>query len=322
VNASDIDFEKFLNSISLRYENQLAKCFEHDVDVLTKNMKNDIKSENKNQNTIWNIYVQKIRDAKPDYQQILHIIKEKKYIETDVTTRIVRNYVEEKNLEVFLDNQIIVKKIVKNIADYVGVLVPKEVDIWLRQGIPLGAEDRFQLIFKFNTNVKNLFGDAVAFYFLYGPQRFMNLIENNMKKPPIQSDEEYEKNFLNSIIKEVIQNPSTISPTIRENFQEVFFKNLKINVLKKQTSLKDFQITTYGGVFDDTIEFLNIQSVTGYQRQKYSFILKKRYLPEKANKKVPSGVFYWIFISFLGIILEFILQYLFFSFFSVPSGFF
>ena len=54
--------------------------------------------------------------------------------------------------------------------------IPKEVDIWLRQGIPLGAEGRFQLIFKFNTNVKNLFGDAVAFYFLYGPQRFMNLI--------------------------------------------------------------------------------------------------------------------------------------------------
>merc|ERR1712034_221304 len=134
-----------------------------------------------------------------------------------------------------------------------------------------------------------------------------NLIENNMKKPPIQIDEEYEENFLNSIIKEVIQNPSTISPTIRENFKEVFLENLKINVLKKQTSLKDFQITTYASVDDDTIEFLNIQLIS-YQRQKYCLILKKRYPPKKANKKVLSRVYYWIFILLLGIILEFILQ--------------
>merc|ERR1712034_210532 len=168
---------------------------------------------------------------------------------------------------------------------YMGVsVIPKEVDIWLRQGIPLGAEDRFQLIFKFNTNIKNLFGDAVAFYFLYGPQRFMNLIENNMKKPPIQIDEEYEKNFLNSIIKEVIQSPSTISPTIGDNFQEVFFENLKINVLKKQTSLKDFQITTYGGVDDDTIEFSS--------KTKILFDLEKTVSTKEKNKKVVSRVFY------------------------------
>ena len=79
---------KFLNSISLQYEKILAKSFQDNLNVLTKNMKNDLKLENAKHNIIWNIYVQKIRDAKPDYQKILNIIKEKKYIETDVVTTI------------------------------------------------------------------------------------------------------------------------------------------------------------------------------------------------------------------------------------------
>ena len=84
---------KFLNSISLQYEKILAKSFEDYLNVLTENMKIDlILEDNVDQNdaskTIWNNYVQKIRDAKPDYQQILNIIKEKKYIETDVVTTI------------------------------------------------------------------------------------------------------------------------------------------------------------------------------------------------------------------------------------------
>jgi len=75
-NASNFDYEKFLNSISLQYEKILAKSFEDYLNVLTENMKIDLILEdnvdqNDASNTIWNNYVQKIRDAKPIINKFL-----------------------------------------------------------------------------------------------------------------------------------------------------------------------------------------------------------------------------------------------------------
>ena len=71
----------------MQYEKILAKSFEDYLNVLTENMKIDLILED-NMDQTWKNYVEKLKSIQPNYQQILNIIKEKKYIETDVVTTI------------------------------------------------------------------------------------------------------------------------------------------------------------------------------------------------------------------------------------------
>ena len=127
---------------------------------------------------------------------------------------------------------------------------PEEVDIWLRQGIPLGEKDRIQLIRNFNETMKNLLADAAAFYFLYGPQKNMILIEKNIILPPkkMEGIKDVDQSiFVSQIFEQIQREPSTISPHIRKNFKEAFLKNLKKNMLEEESSFEEFKIN----YFDD-----------------------------------------------------------------------
>jgi len=265
----DKHYENFSKSISFRYEQILAKYFEDYFIVLTENMKKNLILKPDMQKNTWNNYVKKIDDFKPNYEKILHIIKEKEYIKTDATTRIVeqyvkgnnrvakhiiknivlhdsfttriiRKYIGKENLEKFPFD----KNIIQTIVDYVGSF-PKECNIWLHDK-PLGAqEDRIQLRKHFNETIQNLFGDAAAFYFLYGPQKFMKSVENHIivqEDPMKMKTDKHESDFVNQII--ALQERS-ISQRIRNDFEKVFLKNLKKIVLKKQTSLTDFKTILY-----------------------------------------------------------------------------
>ena len=130
---------------------------------------------------------------------------------------------------------------------------PKEVDLWLHESVPLGAKVvRNQLIENFNEKIQNLLADAAAFYFLYGPQKFMKSIEYHilLEDDPMKMGKKDESDFMNEIIWQLKKELSTISQKNIYKFKESFLENLKNIVLKKQTSLTQFRMKHYSNPND------------------------------------------------------------------------